>query len=48
MSNGITVCEGHHLACERDQLLNPYDRDICYEKIGSSYEQAYKDSLKLK
>lgn len=47
MSNGITVCQGHHLACEREQLLNPYSREICYERIGSSYEQAYEDSLKL-
>ena len=52
MSNGITLCPEHHLKSERwnkwyvDLII--YSPGELYMKIGSSYEQAYEDSLNLK
>lgn len=52
LSNGITVCEEHHMCCEMfhmEQFCKPeYLPEALYERIGSSYEQANKDSEKLK
>ena len=51
-SNGITVCEEHHLLCEELHsigLCEPeYHPDELYKMIGSSYEIAFNDSLNLK
>ena len=52
MSNGITVCGDHHIICEswwekcdsRNRTFSPIS---LYQIIGSSYEQALKDSEKL-
>jgi hypothetical protein len=52
LSNGITVCEHHHLMCEEHHAtghaVKGYHPDDLYKKIGSSYEQALKDSENLK
>ena len=52
LSNGITVCEHHHLMCEEHHAtghaVKGYHPDDLYSCIGSSYEQAYKDSENLK
>jgi 5-methylcytosine-specific restriction endonuclease McrA len=53
MSNGITVCEEHHLKCEEfhmnDGKCDPeYHPMLLYQKIGSSYEKAYHESEGLK
>lgn len=52
VSNGITVCPEHHLECEKyhqnELITEGFWPDQLYEKIGSSYEKAYEDSLNLK
>lgn len=52
MSNGITVCETHHLLCEDfhqyGECEDGYWPDDLYEKIGSNYDQAVNDCEKLK
>lgn len=50
-SNGITVCQKHHLMCEEyhknlKASSGFYPADL-YAKIGSSHAQALKDSEKL-
>lgn len=52
LSNGITVCEEHHLLCEEyhrnDGICQPaYHPDQLYKMIGSSHEKAVADSEKL-
>lgn len=51
-SNGITVCEDHHLLCEEyhrnNECLPEYHPVELYKMINSSYEQAWADSLNLK
>lgn len=51
LANGITVCEDHHWECEQHHMGNEckpeYLPEALYIKIGSSYEKAYDDSLKL-
>jgi hypothetical protein len=51
LSNGITVCELHHWECEEFHMVGTskpeYHPDALYIKIGSSYDKAYEDSLKL-
>lgn len=51
-SNGITVCDEHHLCCEQFHMtgivMEGYNPDDLYKKISSSYEQAYNDCLNLK
>jgi hypothetical protein len=50
-SNGITVCEEHHLLCEEyhktNECLPEYHPFELYKKINSSPEMAYRDSVKL-
>lgn len=52
ITNGITVCQEHHLKCEKwdewivDLVL--YKPDNLYMMIGSSYEQALIDCENLK
>ena len=51
--NGITVCDDHHLLCEEyhmnDGICNPeYHPDELYRKIGTSYDEAYKECENLK
>lgn len=52
LSNGITVCEEHHLLCEEfhrfGKAAEGYSPTDLYLKIGSSHEKAIQDSLKLK
>ena len=52
ISNGITVCTDHHLACEEYHINGScepeYHPDNLYKMIGSSYEKAVKDSKNLK
>lgn len=47
-SNGITVCEHHHLMCEEYHATgiakHGYHPSDLYAKIGSNYNQAVKDS----
>ncbi len=46
ISNGITVCPGHHLKCENNEKkFQPSD---LYSKINSTFAEAYNDSLNLK
>jgi len=45
--NGITVCDSHHLSCEKDMFFK-YSPSELYKKINSSYELAYEKSLNLK
>lgn len=51
MSNGITVCNEHHLLCEEyhmtDECLPEYHPYELYKLINSSPEIAYEDSLRL-
>lgn len=51
-SNGITVCEDHHLLCEDFHsigLCEPeYHPDELYKMIGSSHQKALTDSYNLK
>lgn len=51
-TNGITVCEVHHLLCEEFHMtgycLPQYHPDELYKKINSSREQAILDSENLK
>ena len=50
LSNGITLCEIHHPMAEKFHITNGEDWEIgmhpdkLYGLIGSSYEQAVKDS----
>jgi len=52
LSNGITLCNHHHLLCEewhRGGVCEiGYQPNDLYEIINSSYEQAYNDSKNLK
>lgn len=52
MSNGITVCEQHHLMCEEHHATGHavvgFHPDDLYAKIGSSKSKAYIDSQNLK
>lgn len=50
-SNGITVCQEHHLMCEEyhknlKAASGFYPADL-YKKIGNSHSQALKDSENL-
>lgn len=51
MSNGITVCNRHHLLCEEWHMsgdgIMKYNPDNLYIYIESSEEQALEDSKKL-
>ena len=51
-SNGITVCNEHHLLCEEFHATGNaaigYHPDDLYAKIGSSKSKAYIDSENLK
>lgn len=51
-SNGITVCGDHHIMCEEYHMTGScdpkYHPDNLYLIIGSNYEQAFNDCLKLK
>jgi len=42
-SNGITLCPQHHLQAEGGSPAS----ELLYEKIGSSYATAYRDSEEL-
>jgi len=46
-TNGITVCDDHHLKCEESIELE-YSSEELYKIINSSYSIAYKDSQNLK
>lgn len=50
-SNGITVCAEHHWECEQFHISGisskGFSPEELYSKIGSSYEQAYIDSIAL-
>lgn len=52
LSNGITVCEHHHLLCEEFHATGHaaigYHPDDLYAKINSSKSKAYIDSQNLK
>lgn len=52
LSNGITLCEEHHLLCEEFHSIGicepEYHPDELYKMIGSSYDKAFNDSLNLK
>ena len=52
ISNGITVCETHHLMCEEHHRTGHavvgFHPDDLYAKIGSSKSKAYIDSQNLK
>lgn len=52
LSNGITVCEEHHLLCEEFHATGHaaigYHPDDLYAKISSSKSKAYIDSQNLK
>jgi hypothetical protein len=53
-SNGITVCQEHHLLCEEWHSSNQttfhpgYHPNDLYRIINSSYDKAYTDCQKLK
>ena len=51
-SNGITVCDDHHVLCEEYHSIGicepEYHPDELYKMIGSSYEKALTDSTNLK
>ncbi len=53
-TNGITVCQEHHLLCEEwhssehTSYQEGYHPNDLYVKINSSYEKAYDDSENLK
>lgn len=51
-SNGVTLCPAHHWDAEHLHLtgeaLPGFSPEDIYNKIGSSYEKAYSDCLKLK
>ena len=51
-SNGITVCEQHHLLCEEyhatGQAAMGYHPNDLYAMINSSHSKAYIDSQSLK
>ena len=51
-SNGITLCSEHHMMAEEFHMTGEpypgYSPDELYVKIGSSYEKALADCLKLK
>ena len=53
IENGITLCEEHHKLAEiyhytnKIQSIYGFHPDDLYEKIGSSYELAYKSSENL-
>lgn len=50
--NGITVCEEHHMMAEEyhstGTALPGFHPDDLYKVIGSSKEEAYRASLRLK
>ncbi len=52
MSNGITLCDKHHLLCEEyhrsNECLPEYHPVELYKMINSSYEKAWEDSLNLR
>lgn len=52
LSNGITVCDKHHLLCEEWHYMGygliEYKPENLYSMIGSSYQQALIDSQNLK
>ena len=52
LSNGITVCETHHLMCEEHHTTGHavvgFSPNDLYTKIGSSHSKAYIDSQNLK
>lgn len=52
ISNGITVCEEHHLLCEEFHATGHaavgYHPNDLYAKINSSHSKAYIDSQNLK
>jgi len=51
--NGITVCDSHHMECEKFHITKGKEwilgrhPDNLYDKIGSSYDLAYKKSERL-
>lgn len=51
LSNGITVCDEHHLKCEQYHINRTCDKgfhpDDLYKMINSSESKAYYDSLNL-
>lgn len=51
-TNGITVCEEHHLECEKYHMEEPcedqYLPDSLYKKLGTTSEEAYQNCLNLK
>lgn len=44
-SNGITVCQYHHLLCE--MRVEGYTEDILYSMINTTFDIAYSDCEKL-
>lgn len=52
LSNGITLCQEHHLLCEefhmRGTCQEKFHPDNLYKIINSSYEKAVNDSKNLK
>jgi hypothetical protein len=50
--NGITVCNEHHLKCEEFHIYGTcepeYHPKALYAKIGTTYDEAYKDCQNLK
>lgn len=53
LSNGITVCDEHHLMVEEfhrtgGEWIDGFHPEELYERIDSSYEQAIEDSNKLR
>lgn len=51
LSNGITLCQEHHLLCEELHAIGKcepeYHPDNLFKIIGSSYDKAIKDSNNL-
>lgn len=52
LNNGISLCESCHIKAEayfneEGELVAGYSPHDLYERIGTSYEDAYMDSLKL-
>lgn len=51
--NGITLCSEHHINAEKfhysgkTEWVDGFHPNDLYKKINSSYEEAYKKSLKL-
>ena len=52
-SNGISLCHEHHMLVEDwhvygEVIEERYHPNNLYQMVGSSYEKAYLDSLKLR